>query len=517
VPGASVVPHVEDFYLIKFRCSKCIYLSLLASTWSAASLAQVPVETSRSDNQTGAPADAEVVVDSTAAAPSASAAATQNAGGASRKSEEDPTNLQPSTAPQAPASAPSVAVPSATPANEKSATVEATRSEPVVKITGYAQLQYESHKDSEDQLRQGGTLLNQDRFLVRRLRIHLTRRYQYTGYFVELDGNTVNGPTFGLNRAEGSVFYQGNNAESQPALIEFTAGLFLMPFGYETPESPRLRWFMERTTASRAFFPSEVDVGVRLHGAWRFLRYGVALTNGEPKGTKSTNFQLQDPNHAKDVILRVGADVPVGDSFRIAGGISYLSGKGFHAGDDATKSRVTWTDTNQNGVITPDELTGIPAAAATPSENFRRWAVGADLQTQLHSRLGWTTLFFEAVAAVNLDRGLYVADPIQTNTDAREFGWHAGFTQEITPYAVVGFRYDSYDPDSDLLDSRGGKFLPASQAIRTYSPLLGVTLPDRARLIFQYDFIRDNLARDTRGVLTDLPNDQWTMRLQVSL
>jgi hypothetical protein len=44
-----------------------------------------------------------------------------------------------------------------------------------------------------------------------------------------------------------------------------------------------------------------------------------------------------------------------------------------------------------------------------------------------------------------------------------------------------------------------------------------VVLPEVARLVFQYDVIVDHLARDTRGVPTDLRNNQWTLRLQVAM
>jgi len=43
-----------------------------------------------------------------------------------------------------------------------------------LKITGYVQAQYEGHQDSEDQLQQGGALLNQNRFLLRRTRLGAT-------------------------------------------------------------------------------------------------------------------------------------------------------------------------------------------------------------------------------------------------------------------------------------------------------------------------------------------------------
>jgi len=492
--------------------------TLLAIAWSSATLAQTqPAAAPSAVPQT---ADAEVEVDSATPAVSAASKLVPPTAGSSGTA---PAQANVPSEPKAAAYQPSAA-PATTPAQAATQTdaakaekhgTDVVATEPLVEVKGYAQLQFESHADSEDQLAQGGSLLNQNRFLVRRLRIELSRRYRYTGYLVELDGNTTSGPTLGLNRAEGAIFYAQHPGE--PALVELTAGLLKLPFGYETPESSRARWFMERTTASKAFFPVEVDVGARLHGAWRFLCYGVAVTNGEPKGTKGTNFQLQDPNRAKDVTLRIGAETPASDGFQVAGGVSYLAGKGFRPGDDATKSKIVWSDSNENGIIDTGELTGVSGVAAVPATNFRRWAVGADLQTRLRTRLGWSSLFVEAVAAVNLDRGLFIASPTPSTPDMREFGWHVGFIQEVTRYAVVGFRYDSYNPDSDLLDSRGGKFLPNNQTIATYSPLVGVTLPDRARLVFQYDFIRDHLARDKSGVVTDFTNDQWTLRLQVNL
>jgi hypothetical protein len=53
--------------------------------------------------------------------------------------------------------------------------------------------------------------------------------------------------------------------------------------------------------------------------------------------------------------------------------------------------------------------------------------------------------------------------------------------------------------------------------VTTYSPLVGIQLPKRARLCFQYDIIKDHLARDVSGVPTDLKNNAWTLRLQVNL
>jgi hypothetical protein len=384
-------------------------------------------------------------------------------------------------------------------------------------FSGYLQGQYESHQNSEDQLQQGGTLLNQDRFLLRRGRFRITRDWEWAEVIVEIDGNTTRGPAVRFQKAEASLIYGRSKDKDQPPLAQLTIGQFDTPFGFEVPFSPKYRVFMERTQASRALFPGEPDVGVRFSGGYSFARYSVALTNGEPLDEK-TAFALQDPNANKDITARFGAESKASRDFVIAGGISYNRGKGLSAGADATKNTINWVDGNGNAQVEPsNELTGEQGKAATVSKNFDRWAIGADLELLLHTGLGWSMLYGEVVAASNLDRGLLISDPIATGFDLRQLGYYVAFTQEITPYGLVGFRYDFYDPNSDVTDSRRGKVLPASAQVKTFSPMVGLALPGRARLVFQYDVIRDLFARDTRGVPTDFKNDQWTLRLQLNL
>jgi hypothetical protein len=201
----------------------------------------------------------------------------------------------------------------------------------------------------------------------------------------------------------------------------------------------------------------------------------------------------------------------------LAGGVSVLNGKGFHPGTDAGKASVVWKDVNENGQIDAGELTASPATSPTLSQSFDRWAVGADLRVGLETPVGWLRLSGEVTFASNLDRGLFVADPVLTSIDSRELGVAASVTQEISKYGVVGLRFDTYDPNADSRDRQGGKLLPSSQAIRTFSPMVGLMIPGRARLLFQYDLERDKLGRDPRGVPTDLANDTWTLRLQVEL
>lgn len=400
-----------------------------------------------------------------------------------------------------------------------------------VVVSGYGQGQYEAHQDSTDQLRQGGVLLNQNRFLLRRGRIRFTRDWDFAQMIVEIDANTIRGPLVRPQKAELSLLYGRSKEKGVPPIAQLTIGQFDLPFGFDLVQSPRTRWFMERSTVSRALWPGEPDVGARLSGGIAFARYAVAVTNGEPLDEKS-GFSLQDPDGNKDVTVRLGAEAKAGETFVVSGGVSYNRGKGFHPGSDATKPGFSWNDANGNGLVDAGEIQAVPANAAVPSSTFDRWAAGADLQVQLKTLLGWSILTGEVIAASNLDRNTFIADPLAANpvvndpvparsTTAgpalRELGFYVAFTQEITPYGVVGFRYDMYNPNADSTDSRVGKVLPRSQTIKTYSPLVGLALPDRARLVFQYDHIVDLLARDNRGVPTDFKNDQWTLRLQVSL
>lgn len=383
-----------------------------------------------------------------------------------------------------------------------------------LKVTGYVQAQYEFHQDSEDQLQQGGVLLNQNRFLLRRTRLKLQREWQYGGVMIELDANTVKGPAIGLQHAEVSLAYR--NPDQSP-LAQVTLGLFDNPFGREVLESPRDRPFMERSYASRAFFPAEPDLGLRVSGQASFLRYSVAVVNGQPLGDR-TGFILQDPNAGKDVLGRVGVDVTLESPVRIIGGVSVLNGKGFHGGTDATKNTLSWRDNvSEDGLVTVPEIVGVSGVAAQPSKNFNRWLLGADLGTQINSKFGTTHLYGEVSLGSNMDRNTFIADPVTTGIDARELGWYISLYQEFKQGVIAGVRVDQYDPNADFADSRGGKLIPLTQTITTYSPLVGFQVAHKARLVGQWDIIRDSLARDVAGVPVDRKNNIVTIRLQGEL
>jgi hypothetical protein len=386
-----------------------------------------------------------------------------------------------------------------------------------LQVSAYAQAQLEFHQDSEDQLAPGGQPLNQNRFLLRRGRVKLESKHRYAEFLLELDGNTVRGPSFGVHRAEVSAVYRGAEGQSRTApLVALSAGVLVPSFGRELQESARTRPFMERSLASRAFFPSEPDVGLRLSGKLGFFEYGVAVVNGEPAG-QPAGFPLRDPNAAKDIVGRLGVAAEVSSVVKAAGGVSLLNGSGTFRGTDGVKTTIAWTDLNEDGQISNVELTATPGSAPRSSQNFDHWAVGADADVAVKTGLGQTELQAEVIVASNLDRGLFISDPVTTGHDARQLGYYVALLQDVTRHALVGVRYDYYDPQADIFATKGGKIVPSKASIKTISPLIGWRLPDGLKLMAEWDIVRDHLSTDVRGVPSDRKNNTVTFRLQGEL
>src|SRR5690606_21809703 len=162
----------------------------------------------------------------------------------------------------------------------------------------------------------------------------------------------------------------------------------------------------------------------------------------------------RDPNAAKDIVGHVGARGDLSQAVQVEGGLSFYKGTGFSPGRDATKDRVVWIDDNNNGIAEPYEFFGATGSAALPSRNFDRWALGLDLGVLVTSPLGTTRLQSEVAIASNMDRGLFVSDPVLAGRDAQQLVLTLSLVQQVTDYGLVGVRAAYYDPDSDLVEQR---------------------------------------------------------------
>jgi hypothetical protein len=359
-----------------------------------------------------------------------------------------------------------------------------------------------------------GEPLNETRFLIRRARLDAEVSYRFIGAAVRFEGNTVQGPTARIIGAEAWARWPFVET-GRPPVVTVAIGLLKIPFGFELPQYNAERFFLERSNISRAFFPGDFDLGVRLQGGVRFLRYALAAMNGDPVGARG--YPGRDPNESKDVLGRVGVDVSPGRRLAVAGGVSGLYGTGFHRGTPATKDVLTWRDANGDGLVQLSELQVIPGAASTPSQNFRRFALGLDLRfTAALPRLGALTVSGEILWGANLDRGLLPADPVAAGRPLRERGGYAALTQELSPYAMIGVRYDRYNPDVDARQQAGSQPVPLDSSFSTLAVAVAVRYPPWGRLTIEYDHNTNALGRTLSGLATTLGSDALTLRAQVT-
>jgi hypothetical protein len=383
-----------------------------------------------------------------------------------------------------------------------------------LRLSGFAQFDAVAwSQDAQDQLNPStGAPLNDTRFFVRRARVRIDVDYRMVQGALEFDGNTVNGYQARLIGVEASLVWRNPRARDVPWL-QLTAGSFKIPFGFEVQQKDYERLFLERSTMEHAFFPGEYDLGARLFGGWRFIRYSLAAMNGDPIGEKA--FPGRDPNQSKDLIGRLGVELLL-RRIGIAGSFSALWGTGFHSGTPATKDQLVWRDTNQDGAVQINEISVIPGQASTPSQSFGRWAVGGELRVGADlPRLGQLFVYGELTYATNLDRNIVIADPVATARDLRELGFYVAATQELTPWAAVGIRYDLYDPDRDANDLRGGVQVPKDSSYSTLAATVAARYPGYGRLIAEYDHATNALGRTPAGIPTTLGSDQFILRAEV--
>jgi len=374
---------------------------------------------------------------------------------------------------------------------------------------------------SADELDPGtGAPLNQDRVLLRRGRLRVDVDSGVVGAVLELDANTINGAQTRVIGAEISAKMKRSELS-----LEGVAGLFRIPFGLETRQTYRDRLFLEPGNAVRALFPGDYDLGLQVRSSWRWLRAQVAVMNGEPSGSRT--FPLRDAHHGKEIVGRVA--VAVGRTASKPGrlvdergvgvevGMSATSGDGLHAGEPSTKDTLVWRDANEDGTVQLSELQVIAGATATPSEAFARFAIGADVRVIAGlGRWGEVVAYGEVIQAENLDRGMFVADPVASGRDVRELGIMAGVTWDARWGGQVGVRYDRYDPDADAFEQQAGDVIPRDPVVSTLAVAAGWRLRGRGRALLEYDHERNPFGRDAGAEPTTRASDSLTLRLEAT-
>jgi hypothetical protein len=384
-----------------------------------------------------------------------------------------------------------------------------------VRLSGYVQVDWVIHDQaSQDEIDYStGRPINQDRFALRRGHLRLDADRGPVAAALEIDANTTNGPQVRPIDAEVS-FRWPPPAQASPPVVVASLGLMKIPFGFEVPELDNVRPFLERSTVMRALFPGEFDLGARLAGGYQALEWAIAIMNGNPIG--DAQFPAVAPGRTKELVGRLGTHAEIAHGIVVEAGVSGDTGLGFHEGTPTTKDVVVWRDDNGDGIVQATEIGVIPGSAATPSQQFRRFAIGADARLTITVEpLGVLSLRAEIARAQNLDRGIEVADPVGAGYDLRELGWYVGATQELSRWALIGVRYDQYNPDQDASEQRAANLVPVDRTYRTLA-FMAMARYDTARLVLEYDKNGNALGRDASGAPATLRDDTLTLRGQVT-
>jgi hypothetical protein len=370
-----------------------------------------------------------------------------------------------------------------------------------------------SQSSQEELSAVGAVPLNENRFLIRRGRVRLEATKNAYLASVEFDGNTIAGPSARLLSAQ--LQWTLPPGVGEP-LLQVKAGLLRAPFGAEVPVSDGAKTFLESPATARAFFPGNYDGGVMAGGQWWHLRWSAALLNGTPVG--DAQYKGRDPSKSFDFVGRVGFEISTDQELKLTAGVSYLQGRGFHAGLPATKDSLQWVDGNNDGIVQTTELQVIAGSAGTPSETFSRRGFSIDGTVQWCACVLGVTGNGKAVAELqvgqNLDRGIEYADPVAAGRSLRELGWQLAVVQDIGPYAQVGVRYDRYQADRDRSGVLGANLVPINPTYSTLS-VLAAGRYDGATATLQYDHERNPLGRSDTGAVATRAADRVTLRLQV--
>jgi hypothetical protein len=348
-----------------------------------------------------------------------------------------------------------------------------------LKLQGYVQLQYlvESVNAAASQNLQGGhlpegigansvvakadgTTTNTNLFRLRRTRLRATYETDLVRVFLQLELLPSGGPASAPGTVARNAEAVGKIHWSKDVLTEVKGGLFEVPFRAELQESSLVRPFIERTWACLNMFPTERDlgVGVKTTALGGRLVTNLGILNGQRLG-EPTFVLLPDLNRTKD-------------GFGMA---SYKLGP-------VTLSLWGYLGASQR--VDPTLLR---------VKNFARKGVnvGATFDHTFVPSLGGTRAYAELLVAQNMDTGVRYAFAVpaipSTLTDRvkdlDERGLYIRAEQDLTPWALAGFRYDMYTTDSAIKNN----------ARDTFTGMVGANFTRNLRLINELSYAVDNI------------------------
>ena len=92
---------------------------------------------------------------------------------------------------------------------------------------------------------------------------------------------------------------------------------------------------------------------------------------------------------------------------------------------------------------------------------------------------------------------------------------YLGLTQDLGPHAIVGVRYDFYNPDADSANVIMGAPTPTALSYQTVAFAAALRAP-AGRLIAEFDLNRNHNGRDLQGNPANLASNAFMLRGEAS-
>src|SRR5262249_10936140 len=151
------------------------------------------------------------------------------------------------------------------------------------------------------------------------------------------------------------------------------------------------------------------------------------------------------------------------------------------------------------------ELQVIPGRAATPSQPFDRFALGADARvTTWVPRVGRLVASAELVWSQNLDRGLVPAAPVAASRALRALAASPAVVQAPCGRGALGIRFDVHGPDADAREQIAAALVPRDERFTTLAIAAAWRPAPSGRITLEYDHNTNALGRTSSGAPTTL-------------
>jgi hypothetical protein len=293
---------------------------------------------------------------------------------------------------------------------------------------------------------------------------------------------------------------------------DFTAGIFIIPFGHEAGISNPILESPERSTMIQSLFPGERDLGGMFtlrapeNHSLNFITMNFAITAG--------NGMNRETDNQRNFIARLRAQKSIGTDISWIAGVSYYSGKVHNPTDHFYEL----SGTSFNKVV--NNATGT---------YMKREYFGLNAEFKLNSSVGETTLRGETIwgtqpGTARSSRS-HSYNRLPENIDAnalykRPFtGYSLFFIQRISesPFSTV-VKYDSYDPNTGLAGNQIGAEDSMTSATDLWRNVLGLGLSyeptAQIRLLGYYEIISNEKSSLIEGYSTDRKDNAFTLRVQ---